>query len=165
MQNPRQAQHTLALLALDRAIRAARRRHGPTTALESARLTLTDAARAEETAREAAEAAGAELDALMARVAGGEPAPAEHFLEVSVRHLEACALLESASAWAQRARGMAAETLAAASLRPVPSRDVASRRARSVRGREPVTQRSPRLLADAGPRSEPLSRRDGVPSA
>jgi hypothetical protein len=167
MKCPSHAEATLVLLALDRALRAARRSHASTTALQHARRTLAEAMRAETRAREAAEQAGAELDVLMARVASGEPSSAEHFLDVSARHLEACTLARSAGAWAEHAHALAAETLAATPVRGRPSRDVAplSRRARSTRSREPLTQRSPRVLPDAGPRSEPMSRQSIVPSA
>ncbi|NUO49399.1 MAG: hypothetical protein HOV80_11140 [Polyangiaceae bacterium] len=167
MKSPTHAEPTLVFLALDRALRAARRTHASTTALQHARQTLAEAVRAEQRTQDAAEQAGAELDVLMARVAIGEPSPAEHFLEVSARHLEACTLARSASAWAERARAIASETLAAAPVRTPQMRDVAplSRRARPTRSRAPVTQRSPRVLADAGALSEPMSRRDSVSSA
>lgn len=167
MKRPSDTEPTLILLALDRALRAARRSHASTKALHHARQTLAEAVRAEARTREAAEQASAELDVLMARVASGEPAPAEQFLEVSARHLEACALARSACAWAERARAIASETLAAAPARVPQTRDIAplSRRARPTRGRAPITQRSPRVLADAGPLSQPMSRRDTVPSA
>ncbi|NUO49408.1 MAG: hypothetical protein HOV80_11185 [Polyangiaceae bacterium] len=167
MKSPFHAEDTFVLLALDRALRAARRSHASTTGLENARRSLADAARAETRARQAAEQASAELDDLMARIANGEPSPAEHFLDVSARHLEASSLARSASAGADRARRLASEILSGVPLRVRNSRDAApaSRRIRSPRSKEPVTQRSPRLLGDVGPRSEPMSQRDSAPPA
>lgn len=162
------AEDTFVLLALDRALRAARRNHASTTGLQHARQTLAGAAQAEARAREAAEQASAELDDLMLRIANGEPSSAEHFLEVSARHLEASSLARSAGVWADRARALASEILAATPVRTRQSRDAApaSRRIRSPRSREPVTQRSPRMFGDMGPRSEPMRERDSVvPSA
>jgi hypothetical protein len=160
MRSTRSTEPTLLLLALDRALRAPALSPASITSLENARRTLADAARAEARAHKAAADAGTELDALMAQVASGHPPAAERFLEVSTRHLEASALAQSASAWADRAHVLAGEALAAVTVRPRSARDVVlSRRGRSGRGREPVTQRSPRVLADVGPRSEPPSQR------
>jgi len=151
----------LVLLALDRAVRAPGMSAASITSLESARRALSEAGRAEARAQRAAAEAGAELDALMEQVASGDPPPAERFLEVSTRHLEASAFARSATVWADRAHALATEALAAVTVRPRTGRDlVISRRARSGRGREPVTQRSPRVLvSDVGPRSEPPSHR------
>ncbi|MBL9022271.1 MAG: hypothetical protein JNL21_08715 [Myxococcales bacterium] len=154
---------TLMLLALDRAARAAQRGTRHARGLEAARDALTEAARAESRAREAAHRAGVELDALLAGVAEGRPPRAEQFQEVAARHLEACAFERSACAGADRARKNAADVLATTAR----SRAVApasSRRApRSVRGREPVTQRSPRLSTVPGAIAEPLSQRPSAP--